>query len=880
MATLICRVVAGLAICLATSTVATADAVQELTQRYQNGLQAFESQDYAEAARQFERAVQLGPAVYGTGKRGPVEANTARLQKYLADCYQELSRFSEAATLYDQVFATLVLEEGPDSHIAFLCQDSLGLLHTKLGQLQDAEQALNKAYAGLRDPIAKAKTAKNLGFLFASQDRHQDATSFFRKSLQTFETKNDRASRLNVASCYHGLGKVAFRQGQLQRAQDFVEEALRIRRENLPASHRNVAQSEGALASVYSFQGRDDLAQPLLEHTTEAMQVFWNSSEHIDVAMEQHELALLFSRQRDSTRAVREMTRSRKSYTTYIRHALAGISQEQQIRFLEQERGRLMDALAMAVNAKGDRLIESASFEWALNAKAMAQETLAQRELLRREANTDSVLADDAKRLQSVRQSLAAVAVAGHDDAAQKLRKKLTNQEAELAKRLARAGAIQHNNVEWFTASDVQQALPSDAALIEIVRLDRSQPSISAFASFDPEQNEAVYVAWVVTSDGQANFVPLGSAKQIDELVGNVRRQLNGREAIESLRQDVEKATDDVNRALKDLAKVVLWPLLPHIQGSTRWLVSPDSQLWLIPWSALILPNGDYVVESMNVTNLIAGRDLLSAATQVPAADFGFILANPNFDLNTQRILASTQSSVTSKSQSDFEVRGTKSALAAIPRDWDRLHGTQREADAVGTPMRRLVSGEIYLLQEDLALESHLKQSLPRPKIAVLATHGFFHADESVSTRNPLLRCGLILAGANQRDSNNVTGNDGILTGMEVLQMDLRGTEIIALSACETGIGHVTDGEGVGGLRQAFHLAGAKRVVSTLWNVSDHYTPALMKTFWESIDSESPPAESLRTAQLQLMQELRSKNQSPHPWFWAAVTLSTVGREG
>ncbi|MEM9364606.1 MAG: CHAT domain-containing tetratricopeptide repeat protein [Planctomycetota bacterium] len=882
MSKLLLRFAAWLTLIVVTSNVATADAVEELTERYQIGLQAFGDQDYAKAAHQFERAVQLAPAVYGPGKSGPIEANTARLQKYLADCYQELSRFSEAATLYDRAFATLTLEEGPKSQIANLCQDSLGLLHMKLGQLEDAERALRTAYSGLRDPVAKAKTSKNLGFLLANQDRFDEANTFFQKALLTFEAKEDRVSRLNVASCYHGLGKIAFRRGELVRSQSLVQEALQIRRQHLPASHRSVAQSEGALASVYSFQGRDERARPLLEHTTEAMSAFWKSDQHIDVAMEQHELALLLARQQDVTGAIREMTRSRKSYAKYIRHALGGMSQAQQIRFLDQERGRLMDALAMPLSRRGNRLIESASYEWALNAKGMAQETLAQRELLRREANADSDLADDAEKLQAVRQSLAAVAVAGHDASAIALRKQLAHEEAELAKRLARAGTIQQDRVAWYTASDIQRALPQDAALVEIVRLDRSQPAISAFASFDPKQNEGRYVAWVTTPKGHVEFVALGAAPRIDNLVSRVRQHLNGNEAIESLRKDAQKATQDVNAALRELAEVVLWPLLPHIQGAKRLLVSPDSQLWLVPWAALILPSGDYVVESLNVTHLIAGRDLLSKRTQLPSAEFGFILANPNFDLTPEHTLTSKRVNGARNTTSEFETRSTQSALAAIPRDWEPLHGTQREAEVVGKPMRRLVTGEIYLLQEDLALESHVKQSLPRPKVAVLATHGFFQASVPDHTGgNPLLRCGLILAGVNRRDPSKVgSSDDGVLTGMEVLQMDLRGTEIVALSACETGVGHVTDGEGVSGLRQAFHLAGAKRVVATLWNVSDHHTPELMRAFWESIDSATTPAESLRRAQLQLMQQLRSQSHPAHPWFWAAVTLSTVGVEG
>lgn len=167
-----------------------------------------------------------------------------------------------------------------------------------------------------------------------------------------------------------------------------------------------------------------------------------------------------------------------------------------------------------------------------------------------------------------------------------------------------------------------------------------------------------------------------------------------------------------------------------------------------------------------------------------------------------------------------------------------------------------------------------LGKGKPSPRILHIATHGFFLPDTlQGQEEHPMNRTGLILAGANHawaRGKPVSDMEDGILTAFEITTMDLKNTELVVLSACETGLGYIVNNEGVFGLQRAFKQAGAKNLMVSLWSVPDKATQLLMTQFYQNcLDKNMSLRDALKAAQ----QWMRGQNAYKNPYYWAGFVL-------
>lgn len=431
----------------------------------------------------------------------------------------------------------------------------------------------------------------------------------------------------------------------------------------------------------------------------------------------------------------------------------------------------------------------------------------------------------------------------------------------------------QSSDITRFVAT----GLPAGSALLELLRFypRRFAPKLD-----EGLHEEARYVALLLFPDQSLDAVDLGSAQEIDSAASAFLSQLR-------------QPQTDPKPAAQAMYQRLLVPLLGHLRSSSRLYVAADGVLNLIPLSALH-DGKQYLVDSkLTLVYLTSGRDLLRQSVATPHEQ-ALILADPDFAFQLQVTTparastggavavgsaAASEPSGLAAEQSGEAVRSWIANLRQIPR----LPGARREGESIHS----LLSVPVH---SDSAASEARVRSARSPQILHIATHGVFidtnsappdpsgeralvslfgptqappgaQADETTMTRSALL-----LAGASHAADAGNDRDDGILTAEEVRRLELSGTQLVVLSACDTGQGVVKDGQGVYGLRRAFFVAGAGTIVMSLWPVADGETQSLMQTYYSLLLDRK--AKWGRIAALsQAMRTIKKKR--PHPYYWA-----------
>jgi CHAT domain-containing protein/Tfp pilus assembly protein PilF len=819
--------------------------------------------DLEQAEKAYARSVQLLEG--RSGKEGALANNLMNL----ASIHSDRGDYTRALSLLDRAIAIAERQYGKTNYQVALIRNNVAVIHQGLGQFERAEELHRGILKTLEATIGPshpdiARTLNNLAIVLEKQGQMDEAEALYRRGLAVRETQLG-ADHPATLIALDSLAKFLVNQGRLDEAEPLIQRSLSGRTEKLGARHPLRAYSLMALAGLRLRQERVGEAEQLFRDALALRQEVLSPS-HPDLAYGHASLGFALAAQKRIEPAAEELHLARQAFRRYVSTILPGLSEKEQLSFLKTtDEQSLHAALGLAFESENPVIVQK-SAEWVLNGKAVSQEALAQRSLLARDL-IDRAITAVAEKLQRIRRQLAAI-VHAQDAASGSLSpQELERQETELARELAARSGTTVEQADWMPADEVRRRLASSETLIEIARVSRLD-----YVRGEPSPGQERYAAWIIppAGSGKIQFVDLGLAAEIEELVKQTRDTLSKSTTLIPERGDLE-AEAELKPVLAALSSRVLLPLRPHLGDRSRIVLSPDAMLWLIPWAALPLEDGKYLVESHSLRFVVSGRHLSEPMAQI-TPDRPIVMADPDYDLDP--------AGVRKAADSLFGGRTTKPASkpAAVGASRlgrvERLPGTRLEAEAVKPLLETITGAEPYLYAASFAQESVFKR-LRSPRILVLCTHGFFQDVPSKSLgANPLLRCGLLLTGCNKPERDSLDSEDGILTGLEIIGTDLRGTDLVVLSACETGVGEVRSGEGVAGLKQAFQLAGARSVVSSLWSVPDRETSRLMITFFRQIADGKEASDALRESQLSIISARRDRYGTAHPFFWAAFTVT------
>lgn len=392
---------------------------------------------------------------------------------------------------------------------------------------------------------------------------------------------------------------------------------------------------------------------------------------------------------------------------------------------------------------------------------------------------------------------------------------------------------------------EFRAALPKDSVFVDLLRLPLSE-----------DDGSEHYVAWLTPQSGRQQIIPLGRADETDRLIVRF---------LESLQRTAMKCSTDGEdvafaEMLPDLRKLSerLWHPIERSVTSQTILMAPDSQTWLVPWGALLNQNGRFAIEDYLFQFHVSGREI-ARSQGVSATNTPVIFANPDFGEAREK-----------QSASDLRSGELADRIPSV----NPLENTLQEAAAARIALEDLTGNSVSVLLAGQAMERKFKD-LESPSVILMSTHGFLLPNDILSeAADPLLRCGLLLANANRHTDHTLLEDDGVLTALEVMATDLSDTQLVVLSACDTGVGEIAAVEGVNGLRSAFRLAGVSCVVSTLWPIHDRETTYLMKDFFQDLTNSGSAAEALQQAQQKRISRHRERYGAAHPFFWAAFTAT------
>ncbi len=828
--------------------------------QFNKGRAYFMSGDYMKANRCYIEAV-----IYREKAQGRENKEFARYINNLGVLNKELGKYDAAENYYLEARAIQKRVLGIESPDYAKVSNNLGVLYCLMGRFEAAENILIEVknlreHASQQSPLDYAASLNNLAALYYNLGRFQAAEPLYQnaKAIREMELGKDHPL---YAGSLNNLGLLYCEMNQYEKAEPFFLEAKKNWGRVYGTDNLQYAEALNNLGQLYKRTRRYPQAEScLLEAKAVREKIL--GRRHPDYLASMNNLAALYI-QMGRLESARPLYLDANAATNDLlanaSKFLSGTELDAYIQLYKKDL-ECFYAFSWQVS-KADTILSNSCYDNALFYKGLQLNINAYIEKI---AAADSSAASLNELLRAYRRRLAKeyARPKAQQQHTEDLESLANSVEKELARRVAGFGeAIR--KTRW---QEVQEALQPGEVAIEFIH----------FNYYNPNPTDSILYAALALRYGDTapKMVPLFEAKQLSKLLP----QSN----------DMERIDEFYKSSTGQTIYGLVWrPLEPLLEGANKVFCAPSGLLYRLNLGAI--PTNDRSTFSDKHLLIVLGSTRQLAQGQQPLLNddrSAVLFGGIQYDSS-----ASAPYPLQAGLNRGMDTDSPDESLWGGPKSWKYLPATMLEVESISGILREN-SIRVQIKTGIAATEETfhaLGRENPSPRILHLATHGYFFPDpkEQITDKplsidnqdlifrvseDPMIRAGLILAGANQAWVSHeppANGEDGILTAYEISQQNLSNTALVVLSACETGLGQIKGNEGIYGLQRAFKIAGAKYMIMSLWQVSDKATGELMVEFYRYyLERKLALPEAFRAAQ----QAMRSKYPDS-PYAWAGFIL-------
>jgi len=764
--------------------------------------------DYSKSLEYAQKSLAIREKVLGSDHADSAQSynHIGALYNSMGDYPKALSYYQKALTIYEKVLGV----DHPDTAISY---NNIGALYHSMGNYPKALNYYQKALAidekvlGL-DHASTATSYNNIGALYKTMGDYPKALSYYQKAL-AIDEKVLGLNHAITATIYDNIGSNYDSMGDYPNALEYHQKALAIREKVLGLNHADTASSYNHIGLSYQSIGN-----------------YQKSYEYAKKSFDS------FIVQRDSAFAMLD-NRGKEAFMKS--------NAEKPIFLL-----RSAYIYVLATSSKKDEIFTTTMSDW-FNYKGSVYDSENMMAMLYR-TTTDKGVRSTIERLNTQKVAYA------------KLQQNPPQDEKEIQSYKAKNVAIlkEIDSLEQSLASKVT-GYQEELGLRKINYKKVSAKLRDGELYLDFVYDEDAYYLFSLDKNGVVDM-NLIDAKSVDELVGNFRKDIGTVvDKSDISAQELKNLTASSKTKLNALYEKILYkPLETRLSKASSLIISTDGALRLLPFEALCDSSGKYLIETKNIRYTPSAKEFLrgskegskSVSKKMP------IFFNPNYDaaidLNENKV-----AELNTPNTNTDKVRSLKAKV--VPR-FGNLEGTVKEANNIKTIFGSSVLSEF---SGNIASEQNL-QNVKNPRILHIATHGYFLNDETIP--NPMLKAGIALKGANQALLNKK--DEGMVTALKLSGLSLKDTELVVVSACETGMVNPKSTENVSALSKAFLQAGASNVIVTLWTIADNETADIMKLFYQDLKNGKDVQEALKNSKLKMIKE------EMHPFYWAGFVMN------